>query len=118
MVNPNRLDEAPGCRPQGDGNLAAVGVAFLGAWRGAARTLRARGFFGSRAEPQLIELLDLVALGTSSPTSRGSSALQPRRPGSRRGQKVMWRGAQYRHEQADGRRMTKPRRRATWALVC
>lgn len=60
LVNPNRLDEAEGAA---HGHLAAVGVAFL---LGAAllRTLRARGFFADRAEPRLIELLDIVALGT------------------------------------------------------
>jgi single-stranded-DNA-specific exonuclease len=61
LVNPNRLDESP----QGalHGHLAAVGVAFL---LGAAlvRTLRMRGWFASRPEPRIIELLDLVALGT------------------------------------------------------
>jgi len=67
VVNPNRLDEAPDAATHG--NLAAVGVAFL---LGAAllRTLRARGFFGSRPEPQLIELLDLVALGTVADVAR------------------------------------------------
>ncbi|QXF10781.1 single-stranded-DNA-specific exonuclease RecJ [Sphingopyxis terrae] len=67
VVNPNRLDEAPDAAAHG--NLAAVGVAFL---LGAAllRTLRARGFFGSRPEPQLIELLDLVALGTVADVAR------------------------------------------------
>ena len=61
LVNPNRLDEAE--EAASHGHLAAVGVAFL---LGAAllRTLRARGFFGTRSEPKLIELLDLVALGT------------------------------------------------------
>ncbi|WP_380872916.1 single-stranded-DNA-specific exonuclease RecJ [Sphingomonas sp. DBB INV C78] len=60
LVNPNRLDEGDGAA---HGHLAAVGVAFL---LGAAllRTLRARGWFADRAEPRLIELLDLVALGT------------------------------------------------------
>ncbi|SFR84937.1 single-stranded-DNA-specific exonuclease RecJ [Sphingomonas jatrophae] len=61
LVNPNRLDEEEGAS---HGHLAAVGVAFL---LGAAllRTLRGRGWFGEgRAEPKLIELLDLVALGT------------------------------------------------------
>ena len=60
LVNPNRLDEDAGAA---HGHLAAVGVAFL---LGAAllRTLRARGFFASRAEPRLLNLLDLVALGT------------------------------------------------------
>jgi single-stranded-DNA-specific exonuclease len=61
IVNPNRLDE--GEEAAGHGHLAAVGVAFL---LGAAllRDLRGRGFFAGRAEPKLIELLDLVALGT------------------------------------------------------
>ena len=60
LVNPNRLDEAEGAA---HGHLAAVGVAFL---LGAAllRELRGRGHFAGRAEPKLIELLDLVALGT------------------------------------------------------
>ncbi|MEE9434934.1 MAG: single-stranded-DNA-specific exonuclease RecJ [Sphingorhabdus sp.] len=61
LVNPNRLDEA------GDaaafGHLAAVGMAFL---LGAAlvRVLRERGYFQDRKEPNLIDLLDIVALGT------------------------------------------------------
>ena len=61
LVNPNRLDEADDAASHG--HLAAVGVAFL---LGAAiiRTLRARGYFASRPEPKLMELLDLVALGT------------------------------------------------------
>ena len=60
LINPNRLDEAEGAA---HGHLAAVGVAFL---LGAAliRSLRARGFFASRPEPRLLDLLDLVALGT------------------------------------------------------
>ncbi|PZO89727.1 MAG: single-stranded-DNA-specific exonuclease RecJ [Sphingomonas sanxanigenens] len=60
LVNPNRLDEDEGAA---HGHLAAVGVAFL---LGAAllRTLRARGYFGAREEPRLLDLLDLVALGT------------------------------------------------------
>ena len=67
VVNPNRLDEEADAAIHG--NLAAVGVAFL---LGAAllRTLRARGHFGSRPEPQLIELLDLVALGTVADVAR------------------------------------------------
>src|SRR3546814_7929165 len=67
VVNPNRLDEAPDAAIHG--NLAAVGVAFL---LGAAllRDLRARGFFAARAEPALIELLDLVALGTVADVAR------------------------------------------------
>lgn len=61
LVNPNRLDEAPDAAVHG--HLAAVGVAFL---LGAAliRTLRGRGFFATRPEPALMELLDIVALGT------------------------------------------------------
>jgi single-stranded-DNA-specific exonuclease len=60
VVNPNRLDEDEGAA---HGHLAAVGVAFL---LGAAliRLLRARGWFATRPEPKLIDLLDLVALGT------------------------------------------------------
>jgi single-stranded-DNA-specific exonuclease len=61
LVNPNRLDESE--EGSTHGHLAAVGVAFL---LGAAliRTLRARGWFASRPEPKLMDLLDLVALGT------------------------------------------------------
>lgn len=60
LVNPNRLDEEEGAA---HGHLAAVGVAFL---LGAAilRQLREKGHFTDRAEPRLIELLDIVALGT------------------------------------------------------
>lgn len=60
VVNPNRLDETKGAA---HGHLAAVGVAFL---LGAAllRVLRQRGYFAARAEPRLLDLLDLVALGT------------------------------------------------------
>jgi single-stranded-DNA-specific exonuclease len=61
LVNPNRLDEA--AEAAAHGHLAAVGVCFL---LGAAtlRVLRGRGFFEGREEPKLIDLLDLVALGT------------------------------------------------------
>ncbi len=61
LVNPNRLDEAG--EAAAHGHLAAVGVAFL---LGAAlvRTLRGRGAFADRPEPRLVDLLDLVALGT------------------------------------------------------
>ncbi len=62
LINPNRLDEAEAARAHG--HLAAVGVAFLLAAQ-LVRTLRARGFFaGARAEPNLLALLDIVALGT------------------------------------------------------
>jgi single-stranded-DNA-specific exonuclease len=61
LVNPNRLDESD--VGAAHGHLAAVGVAFL---LGIAlvRSLRAKGWFADRAEPELIGLLDLVALGT------------------------------------------------------
>ena len=61
LVNPNRLDESE--EGAMHGHLAAVGMAFL---LGAAlvRTLRARGWFATRPEPRLMELLDIVALGT------------------------------------------------------
>lgn len=61
LVNPNRLDE--GETGLSHGHVAAVGMAFL---LGVAlvRTLRDKGFFAARPEPRLIELLDLVALGT------------------------------------------------------
>ena len=67
VVNPNRLDEAPDAAVHG--NLAAVGVAFL---LGAAllRTLRGRDFFKDRSEPALLDLLDLVALGTVADVAR------------------------------------------------
>jgi len=61
LVNPNRLDENADAAIHG--HLAAVGMAFL---LGAAllRTLRARGWFATRPEPAIMELLDIVALGT------------------------------------------------------
>lgn len=61
LVNPNRLDENDEAALHG--HLAAVGVAFL---LGAAliRTLRKRGWFATRREPALMDLLDIVALGT------------------------------------------------------
>lgn len=61
LVNPNRLDESD--LGAAHGHLAAVGVAFL---LGVAlvRSLRARGWFAQRKEPDLRGLLDLVALGT------------------------------------------------------
>lgn len=61
LVNPNRLDES--AIGAAHGHLAAAGMSFL---LGVAllRELRRRGFFAERAEPKLIDLLDLVALGT------------------------------------------------------
>lgn len=58
VINPNRLDESGA-----HGNLAAVGVAFLLAVA-VNRALRQAGHYASRAEPDLMILLDLVALGT------------------------------------------------------
>lgn len=59
VVNPNRLDE-----PRGLGHLAAVGVAFLLAVA-VNRALRQAGWYAqARTEPDLMGLLDLVALGT------------------------------------------------------
>lgn len=61
LVNPNRLDESD--EGAAHGHLAAVGVAFLLAVA-LVRTLRQRGYFVDRKEPDLMGLLDLVALGT------------------------------------------------------
>lgn len=61
LVNPNRLDESE--TGAAHGHLAAVGVAFLLAIA-TVRTLRSRGYFETRPEPNLLSLLDLVALGT------------------------------------------------------
>ncbi|NBC36366.1 single-stranded-DNA-specific exonuclease RecJ [Novosphingobium sp. FSY-8] len=61
LVNPNRLDESD--EGAAHGHLAAVGMAFLLAIA-VVRTLRGRGYFAARREPDLLALLDLVALGT------------------------------------------------------
>ncbi len=57
-VNPNRLDDTSGMRM-----LCAAGVAFLTAVA-LIRVLRRRGHFDSRPAPDLLALLDLVALAT------------------------------------------------------
>ena len=57
-INPNRLDETSPLK-----TLAAVGVAFL-LLVALNRELRRRGRFGAEGEPDLLGLLDLVALGT------------------------------------------------------
>ena len=57
-VNPNRLDCPSGLR-----QLCAAGVAFLAAVA-MQRELRRRGFFATRAEPDLRDMLDMVALAT------------------------------------------------------
>ncbi|MHB9881119.1 single-stranded-DNA-specific exonuclease RecJ [Pacificimonas sp. ICDLI1SI03] len=61
IVNPNRMDEC--VEAAAYGHLAAVGMAFLLAVA-VSRDLRGRGHFGGQAEPNLMGLLDLVALGT------------------------------------------------------
>jgi len=61
LVNPNRLDEC--AEGAAHGHLAAVGVAFLLA-AALVRELRARNYFSDRPEPRIMDLLDLVALGT------------------------------------------------------
>ncbi|NIJ39919.1 single-stranded-DNA-specific exonuclease [Parvibaculum indicum] len=58
LVNPNRLDDESGL-----GQLAAVGVTFLFVVA-LNRALRQRGFFETRDEPNLMDWLDIVALGT------------------------------------------------------
>ncbi|BAO99899.1 single-stranded-DNA-specific exonuclease RecJ [Wolbachia endosymbiont of Cimex lectularius] len=58
VVNPNRLDESSPYT-----NLAAVGVSFL-LIVALNKNLREQGFFTNRKEPDLFDLLDLVALGT------------------------------------------------------
>jgi single-stranded-DNA-specific exonuclease len=57
-VNPNRLDCSSGLH-----TLCATAVAFIGCIA-LVRELRRRGFFNGRAEPDLLEMLDLVALAT------------------------------------------------------
>ncbi|MDP9423755.1 MAG: single-stranded-DNA-specific exonuclease RecJ [Pseudomonadota bacterium] len=67
LINPNRLDE--GEAGAAHGHVAAVGMAFL---LGVAllRELRRRGRFADQPEPKLIDLLDIVALGTVADVAR------------------------------------------------
>src|SRR5438270_3172357 len=67
LINPNRLDESDDAAAHG--HLAAVGMAFL---LGVAllRELRDRGLFEALTEPKIIDLLDLVALGTVADVAR------------------------------------------------
>src|SRR5213082_2911967 len=58
LINPNRLDET-----SPHGTLAAVGVAFL-LVVALNRALREAGWYRDRPEPDLLQWLDLVALGT------------------------------------------------------
>jgi single-stranded-DNA-specific exonuclease len=67
LINPNRLDESEDGAAHG--HVAAVGMAFL---LGVAllRELRDRGRFADAPEPKIIDLLDLVALGTVADVAR------------------------------------------------
>jgi len=67
LINPNRLDE--GEIGAAHGHVAAVGMAFL---LGVAllRELRQRGRFAEAPEPKIIDLLDIVALGTVADVAR------------------------------------------------
>ena len=58
IVNPNRVDETSEQR-----HLAAVGVVFL-TLVALNKTLRSKGHFAAQQEPPLLQLLDMVALGT------------------------------------------------------
>jgi single-stranded-DNA-specific exonuclease len=58
VVNPNRQDDI-----SGQGNLCAAGVVFL-VLVATTRELRKRKFYGDVSEPDLLSLLDLVALAT------------------------------------------------------
>jgi len=58
VINPNRLDEDGSY-----GQMAAVGVAFV-LVVGLNRSLRAANWFDNRPEPDLMQWLDLVALGS------------------------------------------------------
>ncbi len=59
IINPNRLDQVSSSAK----DCAAVGVVFL-TLVALQKTLRDSGFFSSRAEPDLLSFLDLVATGT------------------------------------------------------
>ena len=68
FINPNRLDESE--TGAAHGHVAAVGMAFV---LGVAllRELRRRGRFANgNAEPSVIDLLDIVALGTVADVAR------------------------------------------------
>lgn len=68
VINPNRLDESE--TGAAHGHVAAVGMAFL---LGVAliRELRQRGHFAAdMPEPKIIDLIDIVALGTVADVAR------------------------------------------------
>ncbi|PHR62455.1 MAG: single-stranded-DNA-specific exonuclease RecJ [Robiginitomaculum sp.] len=58
LVNPNRVDDGSGC-----GYLAAAGLVFV-LLAALNRAARAGGLFAGRSEPNLLDLVDLAALGT------------------------------------------------------
>jgi single-stranded-DNA-specific exonuclease len=58
LINPNRLDDLSGL-----GFMSAVGVTMC-LVASASRTLREEGWYGDRKPPDLLQFLDLVALGT------------------------------------------------------
>lgn len=58
IINPNRIDQDSPCQ-----HLAAVGVTFL-VLVALNRHLRETGYFADKTEPDLLQWLDLVALGT------------------------------------------------------
>ena len=58
IINPKRIDTEKGYE-----DLCAAGVTFI-FLIGLNRELRKQGFFKKRAEPNLFQFLDLVALGT------------------------------------------------------
>ncbi|MEE2691739.1 MAG: single-stranded-DNA-specific exonuclease RecJ [Pseudomonadota bacterium] len=57
VINPNRFDDVSGLT-----NLSAAGVAFMTV-AALNRRLREEGFFKEKPEPNLLDLLDLAALG-------------------------------------------------------
>src|SRR5713101_3228301 len=72
VVNPNRLDDLSRL-----GHLAAVGLTFL-TIVAVNRVLRRRSFWNpSRGEPDLLSLLDLVALGTIADVARLAGPPEP-----------------------------------------
>lgn len=58
LINPNRVDEESSLK-----HLAAVGVSFM-TCVALTQTLREQGYFKDKPLPDLISLLDIVALGT------------------------------------------------------
>ena len=68
LINPNRLDESEDGRGARPSRRGRDGVP---AWRGAcSASFGSRGFFDGATEPKMIDLLDLVALGTVADVAR------------------------------------------------